>query len=313
MYTRTTSEVQISQIQLELQQQYNSLASLNEEAASGKRINQASDDPIGIVTALADTAQDGRYTTYLSNISAATTTLNTSTSALDSVSSLLTQARTIATEGANGQITSGSSVALAQQVTGLINQALSLANTQNNGSYIFGGTATNKTPFSVATTNAAGEPETIAYNGSQDRGQTLIGPGQTVDTEYSGSQVFQTSGQDVFKALIGLRDDLENSAGLSSSQQSQALSQDIQTITDAQNGVLATVAEQGTDTQNLQAQQNQLEQAQTTNKQDLSNVQDADITNVISQLQSQQNAYQLTLEVASQIFSSNNSLLSFIK
>src|SRR5581483_616654 len=93
--------------------------------------------------------------------------------------------------------------ALAEEVDSLIGRALNAANSQQDGKYLFSGTAIDTPPFTVATTTANGQPATIAYDGSPDRSRVLIGPGQTVEARYSGSAVFQQAGTDVFQALIG--------------------------------------------------------------------------------------------------------------
>ena len=70
-------------------------------------------------------------------------------------------------------------------------RALKAGNSQPDGKSIFGGTAINTPPFRVATTDAQGRPLTIAYDGAAERTRTLTGPNQTVDTRFTGSEVFR--------------------------------------------------------------------------------------------------------------------------
>src|SRR5581483_9261401 len=111
-----------------------------------------------------------------------------------------------------------------------------------DGQYIFGGTATQTPPFAVTAQNANGRPTAIAYQGAAERARALVGPGQTVDTQYTGSQVFQSAG-DVFQSLIALRDTL-NDSSLTADARNQALTQQLGQLQSARTGILQTVGEQ---------------------------------------------------------------------
>src|SRR5262249_13140747 len=141
------------------------------------------------------------------------------------------------------------------QVDGLIDQALKVANSQPDGKSLFGGAAVTTQPFSVATTDSAGRPATITYNGSTDRTQTLTGPGQTVDTRYVGSEVFQQSGADVFQSLISLSDNLRDTT-LTGDARSQAFAQNVTDLDAARNGIGNVTAEQSSSLATLQSVQN---------------------------------------------------------
>jgi flagellin-like hook-associated protein FlgL len=64
--------------------------------------------------------------------------------------------------------------------------------------------------------------------------------------------------------------------------------------------------------QNLQATQSQVQQVQLQTQQQTSNLQGADLAQVVVNLQAAQNAYQLTLASTARIFS-GTSLLDFLK
>ncbi len=115
----------------------------------------------------------------------------------------------------------------------------------------------------------------------------------------------------MFQALIGLRDLLRNTGGLSPLAQSQALSQQIGVIDQARQSVLATVGEQSASLQNLQALDTRIRDVQLQTKQLTATTESADITEVIVKLQEQQNSYQLTLASTARIFDQN--LLDFLK
>jgi flagellar hook-associated protein 3 FlgL len=310
MLSSVTNLSQVNTVVYYLDQQSNALAKLTNEASTGNQIQVPSDNPSGTVTVMTGNAQIAQLSAYLSNITSVSNTLNSSVSALTSVESVLQQAQQIASEGANSTTSSTAYEPLAEQVDGLINQALTLANTRFNNQYLYSGTATGTKPFSVNTTNSAGLPQTIAYNGATDPGQTVVGANQTVDSTYNGSQVFQAGPGDVFQALIGLRDLLRNTGGLTSTQQQQALSQQIGVVQNAENAVQTVEGHQSADLQNLTALQTQVTSIQTATKQQVSDVQTADLPTVLENLTSEENTFQVTLAAAGRIF--DQSLLNFL-
>jgi len=294
-----------------LRTQTDALAHLENEVSTGLKLIRPSDGPLDIISVISGKAQDQRLDTYLSNIASARETLNRSVSNLQDAKSVLDNASQIAIAAANSGNSAADFQTMAQQVDGLITHMISLANAQDGDHYLYGGTASTKPPFVVSATNAQGQPQTISYVGSPDRAQLLVNQQQTVDTFYQGNTVFQNGAGDVFQALIGLRDLLRNTGGLSPLAQSQALSQQIGVIDQARQSVLATVGEQSASLQNLQALDTRIRDVQLQTKQLTATTESADITEVIVKLQEQQNSYQLTLASTARIFDQN--LLDFLK
>jgi flagellar hook-associated protein 3 FlgL len=167
------------------QQQTASLAHLQQEESSGYRILSPDDDPLGTVAVINYATQDAADTTDLSNINTATQDLNVGVSTLQNVHNILTQAKQLAVEGSNATTDSTSLASLGDQVNALLQQLVSAANTQNNGQYIFGGTATQTQPF---VTDSSGN---VNYVGGTRRASVPVGTSQSVDTYYTGSEVFQ--------------------------------------------------------------------------------------------------------------------------
>ncbi len=187
MDLRVTFQSSVDNALFNLRNLTDQLAVTTAQAATGKRILQPSDDPAGTVSLLAFQAQSQRLTTDLTNIQGATSSLDNSVSTLQSVSDIFTQAQGLAVDAGNSGNDQNALNALAQQVDALLNRLVSLANTQDAGRYIFSGTATNTQPFSA---NGAGA---YTYQGSNDRASVVIGQGQTVDTAYSGREIFQAT------------------------------------------------------------------------------------------------------------------------
>ncbi len=184
------------------QRQSQALAQL----ASGQKINSLSDDPAAAATLVGIRMEESSDNQYLQNISSLTSSLQVADSTLSSVVTALTSAVTLGVEGANGTLSQENRQAIAQQVNGIQQQILSLANTSYAGRYLFSGTATSTQPY-APDTNA---PSGVAYNGNDNRNSVEISSGQMMPVNIPGSQLFSSAGRDAFQALQDLSSALQN-------------------------------------------------------------------------------------------------------
>jgi flagellar hook-associated protein 3 FlgL len=261
---------------------------------------------------LAANADDAGLGAQLANIQSATNVLNAGVSATRNAANVLAQGQTIALQGAQSSNTPADLETLAKQVDGLIQQLLGDANAKSGDQYLFGGTASQTQPFAVTATNGQGLPQTITYQGSAQAATVEVTPGLSVPTLYAGSQVFQSGGQDAFQALIGLRDDLRNTKSLSSADEVKAISADVGKLQSAQQSVLQSTGAQSATLSQLSSMQTNVQSLQLAAQQLTSNLQGADVTQVVVQLQAQQNLLELTLEATSRMLQVGTSLLSFL-
>ena len=309
---RVTTLAQTNNAISYIEQQSATLAQVQNQVSTGIRVNQPSDDPVAFAQISQVKATVSRLTTYTQNISTATSTLNNSVSTLSDVNNLLVQAQQLAQEGADASTNSNQTdrAALATQVNSLINQALGDANSQPDGRSLYAGTATSTVPFTVATTNAKGEPETIAYNGAAQSASVTTGENQTVNTRYAGSGVFQQPGADVFQALIGLRDNLENTS-LSSTQLNTALNQSITQLTSARSAINDVTGQQSADLASLQTLSNTVSTSQLASQTQLTDLQSTDYASAVVQVQAQQTQLQAIYAMTAQLVQPG--FLSFIQ
>jgi flagellar hook-associated protein 3 FlgL len=196
---------------------------------------------------------------FLTNVSDVQGKLQTADSALSNATQLLTTAITVGAQGANGTLSASDRQALAQQVQGLQQQMLGLANTAYEGVYIFGGTNVSAPPFAQDASSASG----VQYNGNSDVTSVQIAEGTSVQTNVAGSQLFLNSGGNVFSALNDLANALTSGNGIAAAntEVQQAFSQlTTQRITYG-NGLSQLQSSQNFLNQeqvNLSTQQNQL-------------------------------------------------------
>lgn len=285
----------------------NQLVTLQNQAATGKNFANVSDDPVAAMTVIADTDQNQFLTTHLSNIQAATSSLNTSSAALTQVSNIFSQAKSIAIEASSSTNDTTSFTAMAQQVSSLIGQLMNAANTQNNGTYVFAGTASNTQPYTVTSTDGAGNPTAISYQGSAGTSSVTVDAGQSAAVDYAGSSIFGGA----FQSLINLRDDLNNVNNLSSADQIQAISNDITSLDNVSTQIETVQGAQSATLQSLSSLQTNLQNMQLTNQENITNIGDVNTTNIVVQLQAFENQMQLSLEAFSKI--SSTSLLNYLQ
>lgn len=394
MDLRITSQTQINRAIANQRQQTDRLGVLFEQASSGKRLLNPSDDPLATLAVLTNKAQVQKLDTYLANIQEANTTLSVGSSALQQAVGLISEARRLALDGAQTINDADTMNNMAEEADALLTRMLELANSQHGDRFVFSGTATSTAPFAVTSSDSSGHPLTVAYQGAAERAEVAVSQQQNVATRYTGSEVFQqrqraatvytgttgaapgtgtdsatgqgtlvvdaigltislnggtpvaytgvetnlpvigpagevafvdttgitTSGTesldftgtyDVFQVLIALRDDLRNTSGMSPSQQVQSIGQRLTELDRHSSGILKALGEQGTNLQNLGVLETHVRDIKLETRKIIGNLEDADVTEVITKLQAQQNQLQLTLAASARLF--DQSLLDFLR
>jgi flagellar hook-associated protein 3 FlgL len=194
-----------------------------QQISTGQRVNQLSDDPAAAAQDVLDHVQGNQDDQFLQNISSLQSQAQSTDSTLSSVVTAVTQAISLGVEGANATLNDSDRQAVAEQVSGIRDQVLGLANQTFQGNYIFSGTATSTQPFVLDAT----QPDGVKYNGNTDVNSIQLSSGQTISINVPGSQIFTNPAGDVLGALNGLITALQTNTGLPAANASldQAFSQ----------------------------------------------------------------------------------------
>ena len=175
---------------------------LTAELSSGVRVTSLSTDPVASgenILLLNQMQQDDSFTRSSSLV---TGQLQVADSALGGVVSQLTQAISLATSANNGTMNSSDVKSISSQISGILDEVQSLANTSYQGQYIFSGGQTSTAPFSTSSTTS---PATTTYKGDQNVNYLETPNGQKIQLNVPGSQIFSASGSNsVFGALNSL-------------------------------------------------------------------------------------------------------------
>jgi flagellar hook-associated protein 3 FlgL len=123
------------------------LMELNIQAASQKRINRPSDDPVGTARVLGHRDSIRALNQYKTNAEDAKGWLNIADNTLIEVNTILTRFRELAEQAATGTVGADNREQISYEARQLFDQLVNMANTKFEGKYIFGGHKTDATPF----------------------------------------------------------------------------------------------------------------------------------------------------------------------
>ena len=179
------------------------------ELASGSRINQPSDDPAGAAQMVANRDLSSQADTFLRSITSVNGLLQTADSTLSSVVTALQRAISLGVQGANGTLSNSDRSDIANELGGIQQQLISLANTSYQGEFIFAGTATIQ-PFVASSTSSSG----VSYQGTAGTNTVQVGTNYSLQINQPGSQIFSAAGGDVFQSVADLVTALQTNSNI---------------------------------------------------------------------------------------------------
>lgn len=284
---RVSNKLMADNIIANLSRQTQQILKTERRIVTGKVINKPSDDPAGIGRVLNYRKTLSQIDQYNLTISKAKTRIEFSETVLGSMSDLLQQAKNIAASSDQAN-----SATMAQNISEIRDQVLSLANSKLNGNYIFGGSQTQTAPFAADGT----------YSGDGAQKQYLVGDNIQVNLNADGSDIFQ-SVTDIFAELDDLQADLI-------AQDKVAIAGHVQPLSGANDQINAVRAENASKFKRLESSQNHWESFKISVQDMLSQTEDADLTAEVINLQIQQTAYETALATSARIIQPN--LLQFL-
>jgi flagellar hook-associated protein 3 FlgL len=174
---------------------------LTNELSSGLRVTSIGSDPVAAAqnVQLLNTIQRDDSFTQTSSLTQGL--LQVTDSALGSVVTQLNQALSIATQANNGTLNAGDLKSISNQLAGIRDEVLSLANTNYQGTFVFGGSQAGQAPFSLDTTTT---PATVTYNGDANINTITSPTGQSIQLNVPGDQIFTSSTANVLGTLNDL-------------------------------------------------------------------------------------------------------------
>jgi flagellar hook-associated protein 3 FlgL len=182
---------------------------LTSELSSGLRVASLSDDPVAVAQSTLLGSAIAQDDTFVQTASNETSRLQVADSTLGDVVTQVTSALSAAVAGNNGTLNAADIASVAQELSGIRDQVLSLANTSYQGQYLFGGSQGSAPPFTLDTST---NPATANYSGDNKLQYVETPSGQKIQVNLPGSSVFGTAGSGVLGALNQLISDFSGGA-----------------------------------------------------------------------------------------------------
>lgn len=259
-----------------------------ERLGTGRRINRAGEDPPGTVLSMRLQSDISSVEGDYRRLEQALPYIQAADTALQQAISVLQRARELILRAGNDTLTDDQRAVIANEMVGLRDELLQIANTQVGDRYLFAGSAILTKPFVMD------DLGNVTYQGDSDQLSAVLAIGERIAVTLDGRKIFQ-EGEDVFvlfnDAISALRNgDVDTLRDQILSRMETALNQVLRVS--AIYGAQANRAERTMST--LSAQEISLRTA-------LSPVLDADISEEVTTYQLRQTTLQATLFVASRI------------
>ena len=163
------------------------MARLQEQVATGSRINRASDDPSAAYRVLGLSSQKSLLENYMDGLMEVVTMLDMSYTAIDSMKHALSKV-TARLTGISGTV---GAIGIAEEVNNWLESIVSLANTNHMGQYLFGGSNTGSAPYVVERTD--GKITSVTYQGSLEDRDVEVAPGVEASAFHVGDNIFRSN------------------------------------------------------------------------------------------------------------------------
>ncbi len=180
---RVSNTLRASFAQQSIARTQRSLAQVQNELATGKRINVPSDDPGSAAMAGQIRKMLSQQGTYAANLEFAGSQLSEVDSTLGRLGELIQQAKTIASANFGSDVSESQRSEAAYLVENLYQQAINLGNEQFRGTYLFAGDQGGRPPFS----NESGG---VKFVGSSRVLGNVVEAGTTMPFMVDGNEVF---------------------------------------------------------------------------------------------------------------------------
>jgi flagellar hook-associated protein 3 FlgL len=164
-----------------------SLLKTQQQLALSKRVIKPSDDPVAAAQILELTQSQAVNSQYSVNRQNAKSSLGMEENALQGITTLLQNVKTLTVNAGNGVLDSTQLDYIATELSGYYDELISLSNSRDaSGNYIFSGFQTSTQPFTKT-------PGGATYVGDQGARMLQIGPSRQIALSDNGSAVFESN------------------------------------------------------------------------------------------------------------------------
>lgn len=294
-----------------LSSSYNTLARVQEQLISGKRIQKASEDPVVAMQGIRYRTEVREVDQFRRNVSEATSWMDLTDSTLNEVTEAVKRIRELTTQAANDTYESSQRQIIKSEIDQLVEHIGSLANSKSGEKYIYNGTRTDQplidmTALKTFLTDPTQTVDSIYTSGIPTESGKIafeVSKGITVQVNLQPEAVF---GDKLFQGLRDL------SAALNDETKTgKDFSAMLATLDTLGQNLITERAELGARANRLELVDNRLQDHEIIAKTIMSNNEDIDIERVIMELKSHETVHRAALSAGARII--QPTLLDFLR
>ena len=167
-----------------LNQQQSTLLHTNQQVSTGRRMLTPADDPASSANVLQVAQADGSNTQFTTNRNAAKSSIGLTEAILQSVTTVIHDAKEMAVEAGNGALSPDDKKSVATALQGRLDELVALSNsTDGTGNYLFSGYQGKTLPF---INTAAG----VQYMGDDGQRKVQVSSSRQMPISDSGADIF---------------------------------------------------------------------------------------------------------------------------
>jgi len=302
MPLRVTPGMMHTQLTRNLNRTLTDMARLQEQMTTGRKINRASDDPVGITYSLRYRTELSANVQYQKNIDMSLSWLDFNDTILQQAQDVLKRLKELAVQGSNGTNPDVALGNIADEVEQLRGQIIDIANSTLNGKYVFNGEKTDIKPYDTSLPGF--DPGQVVT----DTGSIyyMVGAGVKIPVNLSGNEVFGNPGDadNIFAVFDRILAALNsgNHAGVAA---------EIGNIESRIDKILTQQSEIGARVNRVELVQSRLKDLEINLTDLMSKTEDVDFEKLIIDAKINENIYQASLSVGAKIITP--SLVDFLK
>lgn len=276
-----------------LSSSYAKLGQYQDQLSTGKKITKPSDDPVVAMKGMGYRSQVTEVDQYKRNLSELHLWMDNSEAGMEQANTALQRIRELVVQGSTSTLSAGDRQAIAAEVGQLKSDLVTTANTQVAGRYIFNGTNVKNAPVTD------GNPPVV--NANTDSYNVDVANGVSMKANVNPANVFSSA---LFTTVNDIQNALSNNDPTTLNGLLGNLDQEMDTMS-------AERSDLGARSNRLDMVSNRLDQQSNMATQVLSDNEDAQIEQVITNLTTQESVHRAALSVGAQII--QPTLMDFLK
>ncbi|MBP1931502.1 flagellar hook-associated protein FlgL [Ammoniphilus resinae] len=280
MSVRITQSMLSNNMLHNLNRSYRSMDKYQDQLSSGKKINRPSDDPVVASRGMLYRSSLNEIEQYKRNAEDGLGWIDVTDEALNQVTNALHRVRELIVQGSNETYVQTSYDAIAQEVKQLKEHIGEIANTMIGDRFIFAGTDTKTQSKPFDGTNFV--------NQNTDEIKWEVGQGNLMKVNVNGVDIFP----DIFTKIDQIVTDLQS--GVNPNQRLDGLDQQM-------DNLLKERAVVGANMSRMEMMISRLDKTEVTTTKLLSDTEDVDVAQVITELTAQENVHRAALSAGSRI------------